>query len=166
MLIQVGRRQFVIAISTLVCGAISPVSAQVGSAEVRIRLDDSALKTIPLTTRQQLAISQDTSPIAQDFIASAPPQKAIPIILIAVGVLSVPIIWNAILEMIRETEYGGIIIDLRQHPAEITNSKKIPADYVMIISQDGKEEIMESLKFSQTTLSKLLSGKSFVPSKP
>jgi hypothetical protein len=104
-------------------GYVQPALAQRAGegAPVRIRLDDSAIKIIPFGIREQLSVSEDKSPEAQELIASAPPQKAVPIILIAVGVLAIPIIWEAILEMIRQTEYGGVIIDVGKQPPEITN---------------------------------------------
>jgi hypothetical protein len=122
-----------------------------------MRLDDSAIKAIPPRLRQNLSVSEDKSPEAQELIASAPPQKAVPVILIVVGVLAIPIIWDAILEMIREVEYGGVIIDLSKQSPEITNSKKIPAGLILIIKADGTHERLQSQDLSRSILTSLLS---------
>jgi hypothetical protein len=129
------------------CTIVNPLRGQTNTVDVSIRLDDSAVKAIPIDARQNLSITRDNSPEAAELIAAAPPQKAIPVIFLAVGALSIPVIWDAILEMVRETEYGGVIIDTRRRPPEVTNNKKIPAGFVFVIHEDGSTEKMESRLF-------------------
>jgi hypothetical protein len=92
------------------------------------------------------------------MVADAPPQKAIPIIFVVIGVLSIPVIWETIIEMVREVEYGGVIIDTRREPPEITNSKMVPADFVFVVRRDGTVDKMESQSFTRNILAKLLTG--------
>jgi hypothetical protein len=148
------RRHFTLGISAvLLCGSVPELSAETAdTVAVRIRLDDSAIQAIPPRVRQELSVSEDNSPSAQELIAAAPPQKAIPVILIAIGILSIPIIWDAILEMIRETEYGGVLIDMRVQPTAISNSKAVPAEFILIIHPDGSIERVESQGFSRSAL--------------
>lgn len=73
------------------------------------------------------------------------------------GVIAIPVLWNAILEMVRQTEYGGVIIDLRTRPPMITNSLAIPANLVTTIHPDGTKESYESQSFFRDTLQTLLS---------
>jgi hypothetical protein len=158
MIRPVRRRQLILGVGAIsLWQSLLPTVAQdADSFSVRIRLDDSAIKAIPLRARQQLTVSEETSPAAQELLNSAPPQKAVPRILIAVGVLAVPIIWDAILEMIREVEYGGVIIDLRTTPPAITNSKRVPAGTIIAVHQDGTPEFTQSQGFSREILLKWL----------
>jgi len=151
--VNCGRRRLIFCMAATFAGPIPTAFSQTNdSVSVRIRLDESALKVIPLKERQQLNVSKDSSAYAQEMIAAAPPQNAIPIILIAVGILAIPMIWEAILEMIREVEYGGVIFDLQQRPPEITNSRTVPSGIILIIRPDGSFERMDSQNFSKTTI--------------
>jgi hypothetical protein len=90
------------------------------------------------------------------MVQLSPPQRAVPVILIAVGVLSIPIIWNSIQEMYREYYYGGVLIDLRQTPPLITSSKTIPSDMTFVTDPSGKVTQYKASEFTQDLLKTLL----------
>jgi hypothetical protein len=83
---------------------------------VRIQLDSGALQQIPGDERADLQVNQDSSPPAQALIRATPPGRAIPLIFVVVGILSIPVIWDTIREMLRRDYYGGVLIDARQTP--------------------------------------------------
>ena len=77
------------------------------ATQIRIQLDQQALNTVPGDERAGLEVTEDTSPEAQALKARSPPGKAIPIIYLIAGLLSLPSIWASIQEMLRRREYGG-----------------------------------------------------------
>jgi hypothetical protein len=100
---------------------------------VPMQIDEGALQTIPGDERTDVAVKEDTSPEAQVLIKAALPGRAIPVIYVVVGVLSIPTIWDTIHEMLRRSYYGGVLIDARQLPALITHDKSLPAGIVLFI---------------------------------
>jgi hypothetical protein len=80
-----------------------------------------------------LEVTEDTSPTAQDLKAHSAPGKALPIIYLIAGVLSLPSIRGAVQEMLRRHEYGGVVIDTRMSPAKIRNDLTAQADSVLVI---------------------------------
>jgi hypothetical protein len=127
------------------------------SASVQMRVEQQALLRIPLRTRQSLSVQTDNSTDAQRLAEGAPPAHAVPVFFIVAGVLAAPIIYDAILEMVRETVYGGVIMDLRDKPPIITNSRAIPAGMVQVINPDGSTETHQSQSFVLETLKAWLS---------
>jgi hypothetical protein len=125
-------------------------------AEVELRLDTEVFQGIPRNARQKLNAHQDTSAYAEEMIRAVPSQKAVPVILIAVGMLSIPIIWSSIQEMLREYYYGGVLIDTRKNPPSITNSKRIPNDMIFIIDSNGITVKYNSNEFTQSVLTRFL----------
>jgi hypothetical protein len=58
--------------------------------------------------------------------------------LVIVGAMTIPVVLQMIKELVRQTYYGGGVIDTRAQPASITNDPKIPANMVVVINADGK----------------------------
>ena len=156
---NVGRRTI---ITCWICtGVFGPV---IGTAavppglegrEVRIQLDDQALQQIPGDERADLTVTQNSSPTAQALIQATPPGRAIPIIYVIVGILSIPVIWDTIREMLRRDRYGGVLIDARQAPALISHDRVLPADTVLFISPDGHPERYTSRNVPEELLLKI-----------
>jgi len=131
------------------------------TAQVRIQLDQQALNTVPGDERAGLeSVTEDTSPEAQALKARSPSGKAIPIIFIIIGVLSLPSIWAAVQEMPRRREYGGVIIDTRTTPANIHHDPSIQADLVLVIRADGSTETVHSTLATEDFLNGVLVPKS------
>jgi hypothetical protein len=126
------------------------------AAHVRFRIDSEVFHALPQGARQNLETQEDQSPEAQEMVRLSPPQRAVPIILIAVGVLSIPIIWNSIQEIYREYYYGGVIVDLRQTPPLITSSKIIPPNMTFVTDPSGKLTQYKANEFTQQLLETLL----------
>ena len=87
----------------------------VEARRVEIQLDEGALNKIPGDERTSVQERQD---LLNDGAKSDPEHstgRAIPIIFVVVGVLSIPVIWNTIREMLRRDYYGGVLIDGRRH---------------------------------------------------
>jgi len=132
------------------------VMAQEEATQVRIQLDQQALNTVPGDERADLEVTEDTSPEAQALKAHSPPGKAIPIIYLIVGLLSLPSIWASIQEMLRRREYGGVIIDTRTTPANIHHDLSVQADLVLVIHADGSTETVRSTLATQDFLKGVL----------
>jgi hypothetical protein len=126
------------------------------ATQVRIQLDQQALNTVPGDERADLEVTEDTSPEAQALKARSPPGKAIPIIYMIVGLLSLPSIWASIQEMLRRREYGGVIIDTRTTPANIHHDLSVQADLVLVIRADGSTESVRSTLATQGFLKGVL----------
>jgi hypothetical protein len=126
-------------------------------AQIRIQLDQQALNTVPGDERADLEVTEDTSPGAQALKARSPPGKAIPIIYLIVGLLSLPSIWGAVQEMLRRREYGGVIIDTRTTPANIHHDQSVQGDLVLVVRADGSTETVRSTLATQDFLNGVLS---------
>jgi hypothetical protein len=124
--------------------------------QIRIQLDQQALNTLPGDERAGLAVTEDISPEAQALKARSPPGKAIPIIYLIVGLLSLPSIWAAIQEMLRRSEYGGVIIDTRTTPANIHHDPSVQADLVLVIRANGSAETVRSTLATEDFLRSIL----------
>jgi hypothetical protein len=129
--------------------------AESATVAVRLRADSTVLQSVPPGVRQHLQVSQDRSPAAKELAAQAPPEKAVPIILIAVGVMSIPVLYSSILEMIRQTFFGGVIIDARTKPVSVINSKSVSANMVLYIAPDGKSQYYSAFQFKLSDLDPL-----------
>ena len=114
------------------------------AAQIRIQLDQQALNTVPGDERASLEVTEDTSPEAQALKARSPAGKAIPIIYLIAGLLSIPSIWSAVQEMLRRREYGGVIIDTRTTPANIHHDQSVQGNLVLVIRPDGSTESVHS----------------------
>jgi len=126
------------------------------AAQIRMQLDQQGLNTIPGDERVGLEEKEDTSPEAEALKKRSPPGKAIPIIYLVVGVLSIPSIWGAIQEMLRRHEYGGVVIDMRQTPANIRHDQSLQADLVLVIRTDGSTETVRSTLATEDFLKHVL----------
>jgi hypothetical protein len=127
------------------------------AAQIRMQLDQQALNTVPGDERAGLEVTEDTSPEAQALKARSPPGKAIPIIYLIAGLLSLPSIWAAVQEMLRRREYGGVIIDMRTTPANIHHDQSLQADLVLVIRADGSTESVRSTLATEDFLKGVLS---------
>jgi hypothetical protein len=127
----------------------------VEARRVRIQLDDGALKQIPGDERTDLQVKQDASPAAQALIQATPSGRAIPIIFVVVGILSIPVIWDTIREMLRRDYYGGVLIDARQMPALIVSQKSLPANTILFIGPDGHSTRYEATDVPEDILLKI-----------
>jgi hypothetical protein len=110
-----------------------------------------------ITLRAGLAIHDDNSPEAERLKSQVPSGKAIPVVLIIIGILSIPVLWNSIQEMLRERYWGGVLIDSRSTPPTIVNSDKVPAKFVFIIDANGKITKYDALDFDENALTNLFS---------
>jgi hypothetical protein len=126
------------------------------TTKIRIQLDQHALNTVPGGELAGLEVTEDTSPEAQALKARSPPGKAIPIIYLIVGFLSLPSIWAAVQEMLRRREYGAVVIDLRTIPANIHHHPSIPADLVLLIQTDGSPKTVHSTLATEDFLKSVL----------
>ena len=126
------------------------------AAEVRMQLDQQALNAVPGDERVGLEVTEDTSPAAQGLKAHSLPGKALPIIYLIAGVLSLPSIRGAVQEMLRRHEYGGVVIDTRTSPAKIRNDLTAQADWVLVIRADGSMERVRSTLVTEDFLKRVL----------
>lgn len=154
----VGRRQALALVPILAIGTAATALAQSprDRRSVRIQLESTALLAIPGDERSGLSVTQDNSPGAQALIKATPPERAIPVIFIVVGLLSIPVIWDTIREMLRRDEYGGVLIDARQSPPSVMHDRSIPADIVLFIDAQGHSTKVESRNVSEDLLAKMI----------
>jgi hypothetical protein len=135
------RRDFELAFLAIAgFGPALPASAEdQDSVSVRVRADDAVVgKTIPMIVRRNLSVEPDHSEAAKALASRLPPGKAIPAILIVAGVMAVPMLVEMIDELLRQKDYGGVIIDFRQSPPLISHDLSIPANMVFVIDPAGK----------------------------
>jgi hypothetical protein len=143
--LELSRRNSICALAgawILACG-LSSAKAQ-ETAQIRIQLDQQALNAVPGDERAGLEVTEDTSPAAEGLKERNPPGKALPIIYLVVGILSIPSIWAAVQEMLRRHQYGGVVIDTRSNPANIRHDPAVQADLIMVIHTDGSTESVRS----------------------
>lgn len=126
------------------------------ATKIRIQLDEQALNAVPGRERAGLEVREDISPAAEDLKARSLPGKAVPIIYLVAGLLSIPSIWSAVQEMLRRHEYGGVVIDTRTTPANIHHDQSLQADLVLVIKADGSTETVRSTLATQDFLKGVL----------
>ncbi len=157
ILMLLSRRAIVLSLLQLGGFLSSPAGSQHAErAQVRMRLDDSALREIPPSTRGQADLQRDDSIEAVQLRNAAPPERAVPVFYIIVGALAIPVIWQSIMEMIRQSHFGGVLIDARQSPPLISSSLTIPANFVIFIAPSGEVQRFRSQDFNEGLLNKLL----------
>jgi hypothetical protein len=104
---------------------------------VRIRADETVRGVLPPIALRNLTMELDQSVLAREMAARAPPERAVPVILIIIGALALTQIVQLIHELVRQYYYGGVVVDGRKSPPEISNDPKIPANMVIVFSSDG-----------------------------
>jgi hypothetical protein len=143
-------------------GRFRASSAQTGdTVKVRIQADSPAIQAIPEDQRDALNITEDTSASARRLARMAAqgnsgPERAFPLILVAVGIMSIPALYTAILEMRRQTIYHGVIVDARTTPVTVSHDPAIPAEMVLVIDASGKSTEYTSTEFNPHLLVCLL----------
>jgi len=135
-------------------------SAQQGdTVTIRIRADESARAVIPPIVQRNLTIEPDQSEDAKDLARRSPPERAVPIIFIIAGAMAVPVVLQMIREALRQTYYGGVMIDMRSQPPNVTSDPKIPGNMVFVVDTDGKTTRYTSDQLSPELLGSLLKAK-------
>jgi hypothetical protein len=155
------RRKFNIVVLSLgvVPFAGSASGQQRDALTIRFRADQSVRAVIPVQAQRNLQIERDESAEAQNLIERVPPQRAVPIIFIIVGAVAVPVVLQMIREALRQTYYGGVLIDTRSQPPSVVSEPKIPGNMVFVIDVNGKTTQYTSDQLSATLLTSLLKVK-------
>jgi hypothetical protein len=130
-----------------------------GLLEVRVRADEVVRGVLPPIALRSLTISPDMSPTARELQSRAPAERAAPVILIIVGALALVQIVEMINEMVRQFYYGGVIIDGRKTPPEITNDPKIPAHVILVFQADGTVKQFSAGELPSSLLETVLKAK-------
>jgi len=128
------------------------VSEQGDTVMVRVRADESVCAIIPPIAQENLKIEPDQSEDAKELARRSPETRAAPIMLIIVGAIAVTELAQMIREMLRQVYYGGVVIDVRSQPPNVTSSPRIPADTVFVIEADGKTSRYTRDQFSLDVL--------------
>jgi hypothetical protein len=158
---MLARRTFhFAAISFGVVGLSHWASGQQGeNVTVRMRVDESVRASIPILVQKNLTIEPDQSQEAKELAGLSPPERALPIIFIVVGALTVPVVVQMIREALRQTYYGGVIIDIRTEPPSVRSDPKIPGNMVFVIEAGGKATRYTSDQLSPELIGTLLKAK-------
>jgi hypothetical protein len=155
------RRTFHIATLSIGTTAFAGSSRgqQGDTVTVRIRVDESVRAVIPPIVQRNLSIEPDQSDAAKDLARRAPPERAIPIIFIIAGAMAVPMLLQMIREALRQTYYGGVLLDMRSQPPSVTSDPKIPGNMVFVTDTDGKTTRYTSDQLSPEVLGSLFKAK-------
>jgi hypothetical protein len=155
------RRTFHIATVSLGAAALcQPASGQQSdTVTVRMRVDESVRAAIPLLAQRNLAIEPDRSQEAKDLALRSPPERAVPIMFIVVGALTVPVVLQMIREALRQTYYGGVTIDTRTMPPSVMSDPRIPGNMVFVIETGGKTTRYTSDQLSPELIGGLFKAK-------
>jgi hypothetical protein len=111
---------------------------------------------IPPIIQRNLTIAPDQSEEAKDLARRVPPERAVPIIFIIAGAMALPVVLQMIREALRQTYYGGVMIDMRSQPPNVTSDPKIPGNMVFVVDTDGKTTRYTSDQLSPEVLGSLL----------
>jgi hypothetical protein len=155
------RRTFHTAIVSFGAASLSERAGgqQGDTVTVRMRVDQSVRAAIPPLAQRNLTIEPDRSQEAKDLALRSPPERAIPIIFIIAGAMAVPMVLQMIREALRQTYYGGVIIDMRTEPPTVTSDPKIPGNMVFLIEAGGKTTRYTSDQLSPELIGALLKAK-------
>jgi hypothetical protein len=155
------RRTFHIATVTFAAAAVSEraMGQQGDTVTVQMRVDESVRAAIPLLAQKNLTIEPDRSQEAKELALRSPPERAVPIILIIAGAMAVPLVLQMIREALRQTYYGGVIIDVRTEPPSVMSDPKIAGNMVFVIESGGKTTRYTSDQLSPELIGTLLKAK-------
>jgi hypothetical protein len=155
------RRMLHTAVLSIVSVAFArnAASQQTGAVAIRMRVDESVRAVIPPIAQKNLTIERDQSEEAKELTRRAPPERALPIIFIIAGAMAVPMVLQMIREALRQTYYGGVLIDMRSQPPSVTSDPKIPGNMVFVIEAGGKTTRYTSDQLSPELLGPLLKAK-------
>jgi hypothetical protein len=155
------RRTFHIVTFSIGATAFSRAArAQQGdTVTIRIRVDESVRAAIPPIVQQNLTIEPDQSEAAKDLARRSPPERAVPLIFIIAGAMAVPVVLQMIREALRQTYYGGVIIDMRAQPPNVASDPKIPGHMIFVIDTSGTTTRYTSDQLSPDLLASLLKAK-------
>jgi hypothetical protein len=138
----------------------SAANAQQGdTVTIRIRADESVRAVIPPIVQRNLTIEPDQSEDATSLARRSPRERAVPIIFIIVGAMAVPIVLQMMREALRQTYYGGVMIDMRSQPPDVRSDPRIPGNMVFVVDTDGKTTRYTSEQLSPELLGSLLKAK-------
>jgi hypothetical protein len=148
------RRTFQLVLLALGAEAFSDDASgqQGGTVTVRIRADDSVRMAIPPIAQRNLAIEPDQSDEAKELARRAPAGRGLPVIFIILGAIAVTQLLQMIKELVRQTYYGGVVVDTRLQPPSVTNDPKIPANMIFVVEANGKTNQYTSDQFSLDVL--------------
>jgi len=104
---------------------------------LRFRADESVRGLIPPIAQRNLKIEPDHSAAARELASRGPAGRAAPVILIIAGAFALTQILQLVNELVRQYYYGGVVIDGRKSPPEISNDPRIPANMVFVFAPDG-----------------------------
>jgi hypothetical protein len=155
------RRSFHISVLSLGAAGLSGGAGgqQGDTVRVRIRADQSVRAVIPPVMQGNLTIEADQSEEAKALAGRSPPERAVPIIFIIVGAMAVPVVLQMIREALRQTFYGGVVIDTRTLPPSVKSDPQIPGNMVFVIETGGKTTQYTSDQLSPAVLASLLKAK-------
>jgi hypothetical protein len=119
---------------------------------VRIRADDAARAVLQPIEQKNLKIEPDNSEAARKLAERVPPGRAVPVLVIIAGAIAVTELLKMIQELYRQTYYGGVVIDTRQQPPEISSDPTIPGNMVFVIDAEGKTTQYTGSQFSLDAL--------------
>jgi hypothetical protein len=155
------RRTFHIAIVAFGSSALSQraLGQQGDKVTVRMRVDESVRTAIPPLAQKDLTIEPDRSQEARELALRSPPERAIPIIFIIAGAMAVPMVLQMIRQALRQTYYGGVIIDMRTEPPSVASEPKIPGNMVFVVETGGKTTRYTSDQLSPELIGALLKAK-------
>jgi hypothetical protein len=126
---------------------------------VHIRADETIRGILPPIMLQDLTVNPDRSAIAHELASRAPPERAAPVILIIVGAIALVQIVEMVNEMVHQFYYGGVVIDGRKTPPEITNDPKVPPNMVFVFQGDGTVQRFKSGELPTNLLESVLKVK-------
>jgi hypothetical protein len=151
---MLARRSFFFAMISLgIATSRGGARAQQGdTVTVRVRADERARAVIPPIEQENLRIEPDQSDEAKELARRSPPERAFPILFIIVGAIAATELLQMIKELLRQTYYGGVVIDARSKPPNVTSDPKIPANMIFVIDSDGKTSRFTSDQFSLDAL--------------
>lgn len=130
-MIDMTRRAFVgvlplVAAGTLFQLEVSPASS---AQEAPIRF----VWRVPIAHRGTV----QRNLLFEGSITPAKDEKGIPLVFIFVGVVLLPDLVHALLELRREIVYGGLVIDIRGPEIEIKNDKRLGGGFIVVVTPSG-----------------------------
>jgi len=83
----------------------------------------------------------------------------VPIRFVIAGAIATPVVLQMIREALRQTYYGGVMIDMRSQPPSVTSNPQIPGNMVFVIDTSGTTTRYTSGQFSLELLGSLFKAK-------
>jgi hypothetical protein len=138
---------------------LASAGAVLGLPLSRISLADSGQRRFTLRVPEAYKATVERALDYEGDVSQETDAKGLPLVWVFAGLVLLPKLAQALMELRRDIVHGGVVIDLRGEVVSIETDKQLPSRVVLVIDPDGKTHLYERGQLgSEADMVKALSG--------